>query len=90
MPDVGLDREIRARQITDQEGVAGEHHPRLGRARVVYHGEDDVLGAVSRRCESTDAHVPHRELVAGLEVLLARLLRACGAMGERTSRRGEP
>ena len=43
--------EIRPRGVADEERVAGEHEPRLVRARPVDDGEAAVLGPVSRRVE---------------------------------------
>jgi len=70
----GTDREIGARGVTDEQGVAGEDEPWLVRARPVDHCETAVLRPVAGRVDAAKRDVADRDLAAVLE----RVVRVLG------------
>ena len=79
-----LDGEIRASGVADEEGIAGEHQPRLVGPRVVDHREAAVLRPVPRRVEAAERDVADLDLVAVLDRVDAVL-----GPGRRVDRDGE-
>ena len=61
----GLVREIRSRDVADQQGVAGHQQPGVVAARTVSHDEAQVLGAVARRRDRADHQRADLDLVPG-------------------------
>ena len=68
--------QVGAGRVADEERVAGEDEPRLGRARRVDHGEARVLGPVSGGVNRAEHDVAELDLRSILEcVVLVRDLR---------------
>ena len=80
-----LDREVGPCGVADEEGVAGQHEPRLVGARTVRDREAAVLGAVARRVDAREDDVPELDRVA----VRHRVVRVLG-LGERVDCTGIP
>ena len=65
-----LDREVGTRGVPDEEGIAGEHEPRLIGARAVDQGEGAVLRAVPGRVDRADDDVAELDLRAVVQRLV--------------------
>jgi hypothetical protein len=65
-----LDREVGARRVADEEGVAGEHEPRLVAAGAVDDGERAVLGPVPGRVQRAQDDPAELDLGAVFERLV--------------------
>ena len=77
----GLVGEIRARDVADQQGVAGDQQPGVVAARTVGHEEAQVLGAVAGRADRADHERADRDLVAGLDQVGRPLVGDRGTVG---------
>ena len=78
-----LDREVRPRDVADEQRVAGQHGPRLGAAGGVDQRERRVLGPMSGRVQRADAHAAELELPAVLERLVVVLGRGLAVHMDR-------
>ena len=72
---LALDRQVRPRDVADEQRVAGQDRPRLGAARGVGQHERRVLGPVPGRVQRAHAQGAERELPAVVERLV-RVARA--------------
>ena len=83
--------EVRPSDITDEQGVAAEHHRWFRAARRVGDDDRDGLGAVSRRVHDAQDHLTNRYLIAvvdgrereGDAGLLVQVERGAGGGGQR-------
>jgi hypothetical protein len=79
----GVDGEIRARRVADEQGVAGEHEPRLVAARPVDHREGAVLGPVPGRVDRPQHRLAEHDLGPVLERFVRELGCRCGVDAHR-------
>ena len=62
-----IHREVRARRVSHEQGVARQHDPWILAARAVAHREAAVLGAVAGRVDAAQHDIAEDDLVAVLE-----------------------
>ena len=76
------------RDVAHEEGVAGQHGPRLVAALGVDQRERRVLGPVARRMDRAHANAPELELPAVLERLVVVVRRGVAVDVDRRAGRG--
>ena len=65
-----LDRQVRPGDVVDEQGVAGEHRPRLLATATIDQGEGGVLGPVARCVQGSDQKLADLELEAVVDRLV--------------------